>query len=152
MKRNLTQTGKILQILDKSFGLTFAEVCNRLNESRDATRKSLHYLYKEGRVTRATDADGIVHYNVTDKGREHLKRELSGTDKKPMKEQVPTSKMWKEDTSVIKNSHEAWTTLIAEAEQRGFAKGYIEGAKAMQRAAYEDGRQAVINKLGALLS
>lgn len=63
------------------------------------------------------------------------------------------------DTSVINHSPampftvtEVWSTLVEEAEQRGFAKGYAIGVQEAQRATYTDGRNSVINKLMGLLS
>ncbi len=64
---NKNQT--ILRVLSKSFGLTFAELCNRLNESRENMRKNVNTLHKDGRIARATDSDGIPRYSITNKGR-----------------------------------------------------------------------------------
>jgi DNA-binding MarR family transcriptional regulator len=144
MKRKLTNCGRILQTLDRSFGLTRAELANRLGESRDSIRKTLHVMLKDERIARVIGDDGVEIYNITEAGKAALTKELARSS---LEEPMP--KVWKENTSVIKP---AWETLIVEAEQRGFAKGYTEGAKAMQRAAYEDGRQAVVNKLLGLLS
>ena len=147
MKRKLTNCGKILQTLDRSFGLTRAELANRLGESRDTIRKTLHAMLKDERIARVIGDDGVEVYNITETGKAALTKEIAQAG---LEEPMP--KVWKEDTSVIKNSHTAWETLVAEAEQRGFAKGYAEGTKAVQRAAYEDGRQAVVRKLAELLA
>lgn len=146
MKRKLTNCGRILQTLDRSFGLTRAELANRLGESRDTIRKTLHVMLKDERIARVIGDDGVEVYNITKTGQVALAKE---TVRASLDEPMP--KVWKEETSVIKNSHGAWETLVAEAEQRGFAKGYAEGTKTIQRAAYEDGRQAVVRKLAELL-
>ena len=154
MKRKLTNTGKILQTLERSFGLTRAELANRLGESRDTIRKTLHVMLKDERITRFIGDDGIEIYNITETGKVALAKEMIRASL-----EEPKPKVWKEVTSVIKplddapkTKQPAWETLVAEAEQRGFAKGYAEGTKAIQRAAYEDGRQAVVRKLAELLS
>ena len=149
MKRKLTNCGKILQTLDRSFGLTRAELANRLGESRDTIRKTLHVMLKDERIARVIGDDGVEIYNITETGKAALVKEMIRAS---LEEPMP--KVWKEETSVIKpldKSHDAWITLLAETEQRGFAKGYAEGTKAIQRAAYEDGRRAVVRKLVELL-
>lgn len=144
MKRKLTNCGRILQTLDRSFGLTRAELANRLGESRDTIRKTLHVMLKDERIARVIGDDGVEIYNITEAGKAVLTKELARAS---LEEPMP--KVWKEETSVIKP---AWETLVAEAEQRGFAKGYAEGTKAIQKAAYEDGRRAVVRKLAELLT
>lgn len=67
----MNKNQSILRLLDKS-GLTFAELCARLNESRENVRKTMTALHKDGRVSRTSDVDGIVHYTITDKGRAML--------------------------------------------------------------------------------
>ena len=146
MKRKLTNTGKILQTLDRSFGLTRAELANRLGESRDTIRKTLHYLLKDERIARVIGDDGVEVYNITETGKAALTKEIAQAG---LEEPMP--KVWKEETSVIKNSHGAWETLVAEAEQRGFAQGYATGVQEAQRAAYELGKEAVISKLVGVL-
>lgn len=149
MKRNLTNTGKILQTLDRSFGLTRAELANRLGESRDTIRKTLHVMLKDGRIARVIGDDGVEIYNITDAGKAALTKELARASLSE-----PAPKVWKEDTSVIKpvistpqRSHDAWETLVAEAEQRGFAKGYAEGIKTSQAQAYQDAKLDIVKKL-----
>lgn len=68
----MSKNQKILRALDRSFGLSFAELCGRLNESRENLRKNMNALHKDGRVARAVDEDGIVHYNITSKGKSSL--------------------------------------------------------------------------------
>ena len=144
MKRKLTNCGRILLTLDRSFGLTRAELANRLGESRDTIRKTLHAMLKDERIARVIGDDGVEIYNITETGKVALAKEMIRAS---LEEPMP--KVWKEETSVIKS---AWETLVAEAEQRGFAKGYAEGTKTIQRAAYEEGRQAVVRKLTELLA
>ena len=143
MKRKLTNCGKILQTLDRSFGLTRAELANRLGESRDTIRKTLHVMLKDERIARVIGDDGVEIYNITETGKAVLTKELARTS---LEEPMP--KVWKEDTSVIKP---AWETLVAEAEQRGFAQGYATGVQEAQRAAYELGKESVISKLVGVL-
>lgn len=170
MKRNLTNTGKILQTLDRSFGLTRAELANRLGESRDTIRKTLHVMLKDGRIARVIGDDGVEIYNITDAGKTALTKELARA-----RLSEPAPKVWKEDTSVIKLSsltveeaieskmsgeelsefvyqlnkpkNNAWATLVEEAEQRGFAKGYAEGIKTSQAQAYQDAKLDIVKKL-----
>jgi len=149
MKRNLTNTGKILQTLDRSFGLTRAELANRLGESRDTIRKTLHVMLKDGRIARVIGDDGVEIYNITDVGKAALTKELARASLSE-----PAPKVWKEDTSIIKpiisapqKSHDAWATLVEEAEQRGFAKGYAEGIKTSQAQAYQDAKLDIVKKL-----
>ena len=70
-----TQAGKILAIIDKSFGLTAGGICSSSDESRDAIRKALHYLVKEGRVSAKTDPNGITFYKITPAGQAWLSGE-----------------------------------------------------------------------------
>jgi flagellar biosynthesis/type III secretory pathway protein FliH len=108
----------------------------------------MHYLYKEGRVNRAMDANGIQHYNITEKGKQHLAKELKGGTSviKPLPAPKETIQPRANKTT------EAWSNLVEEAEQRGFAKGYEQGVQAAQRAAYEQGKSSVIRKLTEFLS
>lgn len=134
MKRKLTNTGRILDVLNKSFGLTRAELAIRLGESRDTIRKTLHAMLKDERIARVIGDDGVEIYNITDAGKDRLARELAGM------------------TSVIKPPIETehdWA--VEEAEQRGFAKGYATGVQEAQRAAYELGKSSVISKLTEIL-
>jgi predicted transcriptional regulator len=143
MKRKLTNCGRILQTLDRSFGLTRAELANRLGESRDTIRKTLHVMLKDERIARVIGDDGVEVYNITKTGQVALAKEMIRAS---LEEPMP--KVWKEDTSVIKP---AWETLVAEAEQRGFAQGYATGVQEAQRAAYELGKESVISKLVGVL-
>ena len=156
----MSQVDTVLKALDRAYcGLTFAEITNKVNDTKEAVRKTMFYLHKEGRVVRAQDRDGIVHYNITKQGQEWL--EKKGT---VIKEEVPVIQITDEEAaeaisdliyqqSCKKNETKpAWEILVTEAEQRGFARGYAEGAKASQRQAFEDGKEAVINKLRSLLS
>lgn len=142
-------TAAALRILDGAYGsLTFGEIAGKINDTKAAIQKALHYLYKEGRVSRAQDADGIVHYNITEKGKARLNGEAE-PELKTLKDVVQ-----KENTSVIKPSYtEAkpsttpWAQLVEEAEQRGFAQGYAEGVKTAQVQAYQDAKLDIVKRL-----
>ena len=155
MANKLGQTGLILRTLGTAYSsLTFGEICTKLNESKDSIRKALHYLHKEGRIARANDSNGITHYNLTEKGKAWVDSNIGETS---------SSQAEVENTSVIKASvkpvwkesipkKEPWEQLVAEAEQRGFAKGYAAASETYQRQAYEEGKASVVKKLAELLT
>ena len=170
------QTVMILRMLEKSYsGLTFGEICTKINDSKDAIRKTLHYLHKDGRVARATDANGIVHYNITEKGKERVAQVVEITSvikpSPPVTLEESEKRMdvalyldeavgeetaqkvmdglWKKST---KSNRDGWHHIVEEAEQRAFAKGYSLGVQEAQRSAYAEGRQSVLQKLAVLLS
>lgn len=151
--KSATQTGKILLAIDKSFGLSFAGVCTRTGEPRDVVRKALHYLHKEGRVSRKTDDNGIVTYKTTPQGQAWLKGESTSVIKPsvaPKAQEIPPVEKTEWKPSASRN--EAWAHLIEEAEQRGFAKGYSVGVQEAQRAAYEQGKAHAARKLVELIT
>ena len=76
MKRKLTNCGRILLTLDRSFGLTRAELANRLGESRDTIRKTLHAMLKDERIARVIGDDGVEIYNITETGKVALAKEM----------------------------------------------------------------------------
>lgn len=156
MKRKLTNTGRILDVLNKSFGLTRAELANRLGESRDTIRKTLHAMLKDERIARVIGDDGVEIYNITDAGKARLTREVEGMTSvinSPFTvEEAIESKMSGEELSefvyqISKPKNSAWATLVEEAEQRGFAKGYAEGIKTSQAQAYQDAKLDIVKKL-----
>ena len=156
MKRKLTNTGRILDVLNKSFGLTRAELANRLGESRDTIRKTLHAMLKDERIARVIGDDGVEIYNITDAGKARLTREVEGMTSvinSPITvEEAIESKMSGEELSEFvyqlnKPKNNAWATLVEEAEQRGFAKGYAEGIKTSQAQAYQDAKLDIVKKL-----
>jgi len=160
MKRKLTNTGRILDVLNKSFGLTRAELANRLGESRDTIRKTLHAMLKDERIARVIGDDGVEIYNITDAGKDRLAKEMAGMTSvinSPFTvEEAIESKMSGEELAdfmykVNRPKGGAWATLVEEAEQRGFAKGYATGVQEAQRAAYELGKSSVISKLTEIL-
>ena len=121
-------------------------------------------------MTRAMDNDGIQHYNLTDKGKEYLAKEIAQTKGKKTYVIKPLPKLGYTIQEVTGESekkiseaayaistrnnktNDAWASLVEEAEQRGFAKGYTAGVQEAQRAAYEQGRSSVVRKLTELLS
>ena len=163
MKRPLTNTGKILQTLDRSFGLTRAELANRLGESRETIRKTLHVMLKDERITRFIGEDGIEIYNITETGKVALNKEMARVKEETSVIKAPftveeaiESKLSGEELAdfmykLNRPKGGAWETLVEEAEQRGFAKGYATGVQEAQRAAYELGKSSVISKLTEIL-
>ena len=156
MKRKLTNTGRILDVLNKSFGLTRAELANRLGESRDTIRKTLHAMLKDERIARVIGDDGVEIYNITDAGKARLTREVEGMtsviNSSFTVEEAIESKMSGEELSEFvyqlnEPKNNAWATLVEEAEQRGFAKGYAEGIKTSQAQAYQDAKLDIVKKL-----
>lgn len=163
--RKLTNTGKTLQTLANSFGLSRAELASRLGESRDTIRKTTTAMCKDGRVARVVGDDGVDIYNITEIGKESLAKELarstgemsSGFRKLDisMDEMGFTQEQIDNLTNKLlyaRPKQHAWGVLVEEAEQRGFAKGYATGVQEAQRAAYELGKDAVLKKLTAVLS
>ena len=164
----MSQVDTVLKALDRAYcGLTFAEITNKVNDTKEAVRKTMFYLHKEGRVVRAQDRDGIVHYNITKQGQEWL--EKKGTVIKGEKPEVAVETIPDEQVAVASDiaseavksapygeAIEKYLSRGKEANQLayndGFIAGYAEGNKASQRRAFEDGKEAVINKLRALLS
>lgn len=163
--RKLTNTGKTLQTLDNSFGLSRAELASRLGESRDTIRKTLNAMLKDGRVARVVGDDGIDIYNVTELGKESLAKELARTTgemSSPFRQLdisieemgIPKERidLFMDKMMYARPKQHPWGALVEEAEQRGFAKGYATGVQEAQRAAYELGKDAVLKKLTAVLS
>ena len=63
----------VLRLLDGRHGsMTFAEVMAKVNDTRSAVQKTLYYLYKERRISRVQDNNGIMHYNITPHGKHWL--------------------------------------------------------------------------------
>jgi len=149
MKRKLTNTGRILDVLNKSFGLTRAELANRLGESRDTIRKTLHAMLKDERIARVIGDDGVEIYNITDAGKARLTREVEGMTSvikpyKPVYAPIPDEVLQQDCDHAI---NKAWSHMVEEAEQRGFAKGYAEGIKTSQAQAYQDAKLDIVKKL-----
>lgn len=159
MTQKSGQVANILKLLDRSYGgLTFAEIANRINDTRPALQKALHYLYKEGRVNRAQDNDGIVHYSITEKGKAKLKGDTSVINLSSFTvEEAIESKMTGEELAdfvykINKPKNSPWATLVEEAEQRGFAQGYAEGVKTSQAQAYQDAKLDIVRRLVGIVS
>jgi DNA-binding MarR family transcriptional regulator len=163
--QKLTNTGKTLQTLDNSFGLSRAELASRLGESRDTIRKTTTAMCKDGRVARVVGDDGIDIYNITEIGKESLAKELArstGEMSSPFKQlDISMDEMGFTQEQIdnftnklmyARPKQHAWGVLVEEAEQRGFSKGYAIGVQEAQRAAYELGKDAVLKKLTAVLS
>ena len=159
----MSQVDNVLKALDRAYcGLTFAEITNKVNDTKEAVRKTMFYLHKEGRVVRAQDRDGIVHYNITKQGQEWL--EKKGSRPEVAVETIPDEQVAVASdiaSEAVKSAPygeaiEKYLSRGKEANQLayndGFIAGYAEGSKASQRRAFEDGKEAVINKLRALLS
>ena len=145
----MSQVDTVLKALDRAYcGLTFAEITNKVNDTKEAVRKTMFYLHKEGRVVRAQDRDGIVHYNITKQGQEWL--EKKGSRPEVAVETIPDEQV--AVASDIASAAVKKTDANQLAYNDGFIAGYAEGNKASQRRAFEDGKEAVINKLRALLS
>lgn len=84
----------IMRILDRAHGsLTFGEIVHKVNDSRTSVQKTLSYLYKERRISRVQDSDGIMHYNITPHGKQWLTKAddlRNGSGEKTIKYEPPT--------------------------------------------------------------
>ena len=119
---------------------TRREIIRGTGLSAPQVRKATNDLVHKGKLSVAYDKQGVATYTT---------KKMAVVAPKTIS--VVSKAVWKEDNQP-KPTTTAWTTMVEEAEQRGFAKGYAEGVKSSQRQAYADGKEAVIKKLAELLS
>ena len=119
---------------------TRSEIIKGTGLSAPQVRKATNDMVNKGKLSVDYDNHGIATYST--------KKMAKVT---PKIVQVTQRPAWKED-NLQKPATAAWATAVEEAEQRGFAKGYAEGAKSSQRQAYEEGKASVISKLMGLLA
>lgn len=137
----------IAYINSRALPVTRQEIVKGTKLRNDQVRKATNDMLKKGKLETEVDAMGVTYYKVSSgKATAQVEREwptLTSSNAElhdKLRDHKPTK------------TTKAWDTLVQEAEQRGFAQGYTEGVKLSQRHAYEDGKRAVIEKLGALLS
>jgi predicted transcriptional regulator/ribosomal protein L17 len=108
----------VLRLLDGRHGsMTFAEVMGKVNDTRTAVQKTLSYLYKEHRISRVQDNDGIMSYNITPHGKQWLTKadeQRNGSGEKKIKYEPPTLR-GKKITSVWMDEAAAVEAAMAEA-------------------------------------
>ena len=77
----------VMRLLDGRHGsMTFAEIMAKVNDTRSAVQKTLYYLYKEHRISRVQDRDGIMSYNITPHGKQWLAKandQRNGSGERP---------------------------------------------------------------------
>lgn len=176
MKGSLTW--RVANAIDKSFaGLSFGELSNKMQEPRVALQKALSNLYAHGRINRAQDDNGIVHYSMTVAGSEWVKksagrlhngRKVSEASPAPtvivdevlnlepakvadVVYEVSKGRTGFKEDNTPRPATQAWDHLVREAEERGFARGYVAGCRTHQRAAFDEGKRSVVRKLEVLL-
>lgn len=88
-----SQPELIMRMLDRAHGsLTFGEIAAKINDTRSAIQKSLSYLYKERRISRVQDNDGIMHFNLTPHGKQWLAKaddQRNGSGERKIKYEQP---------------------------------------------------------------
>lgn len=148
-------------VKSRTLSVTRQEIIKGTGLAQDQVRKATNQLVAKGRLTTETDDLGVTRYLMVNENAESKKKAwpsvtlISDNTELYDKLQDSTIKVkdrpntpWREVTT----HPTAWNSLVAEAEQRGFAKGYTKGLQEAQREAYEDGKRAVITKLEALLA
>lgn len=140
MTEKVSNTTLILQyVASRALPVSRGEIVSGTGLRLDQVRKATNEMVKLGKLNLETDEVGVPRYKAV----------------APVKVPAPANQeerpAWKINNDPTASSRN-WISLIEEAEQRGFAKGYAEGAKASQRQAFADGKEAVINRLRNLLS
>lgn len=137
-------------VKNRSLPVTRQEIISGTMLSKDQVRKATNDLVLRGRLATELDEMGVTRYLSPEENMKQAEAlivmdELEGVSKEAIDAVVASiHKPRKVD--------QAWGTLVEEAEERGFAKGYAVGVQEAQRAAYELGKRAVLNKLESLLS
>lgn len=128
-------------VKSRALPVTRQEIIKGTMLSKDQVRKATNDLTNKGRLATEIDELGVTRYMTPEANMKQIQAEIS------------EETFEKVSASVFKNkSVDVWSNHVVEAEERGFAKGYALGVQEAQRAAYELGKNAVISKLGALLS
>lgn len=164
-------------VKSRSLPVTRQEIISGTMLSKDQVRKATNDLVNKGRLATELDELGVTRYmspeaNLKIAEATIVLDELEGVSKETVAEVVDSlskprggANPW--DTTItvegkpefldkLMNSKPAktvgaWGTLVEEAEERGFAKGYAVGVQEAQRAAYELGKESVISKLTGIL-
>ena len=140
MTEKVNNSTLILQyVASRALPVSRSEIVSGTSLRLDQVRKSTNEMVRVGKLSLETDELGVPRY----KAKTQVKVPAPANQ-----EERPAWKINNDPTASSRN----WISLVEEAEQRGFAKGYEEGAKASQRQAFEDGKEAVIDRLRALLS
>lgn len=133
-----SRRARILSALDDApMPLTRVEIEKRVPDySKEQVRKCLNGLVYEKKIHTTIDKLGVTYYERS------LPEELVEV----VTSNINTGKF------TAANPSPAWDTLIQEAEERGFARGYAAGAQSAQREAFEAGKRAFFKKMEAMLS
>lgn len=133
-------------VKSRTLSVTRQEIIKGTGLAADQVRKATNQLVAKGSLATELDNVGVTYYMTPEANMKKVRQEppVLVSNNAELYDQI-------KDYKPTKTEH-AWDTLVEEAEQRGFAKGYAVGIQEAQRAAYADGKKAVINKLEALLS
>lgn len=142
----------VLRMLDGRHGsMTFAEIMAKVNDTRSAVQKTLYYLYKEHRISRVQDRDGIMSYNITPHGKQWLAKaddQRNGSGERKIKYEPPKDVVIDEVTDIsmaeasdlayelsrgktvdVTEAHAKDTQTIVDDCMNASIKGMIQGAE-----------------------
>jgi hypothetical protein len=143
----VSPTTTILEyVASRSLPVTRQEIINGTGLRQDQVRKATNEAVLRGRLATELDEMGVTYYMTPEHNEEKITKEWPTlvSDNTEMLDKLKTHRPNKPES--------AWGSIVEEAEQRGFAKGYAIGVQEAQRAAYELGKSSVISKLTAVLS
>ena len=129
-------------VKSRALPVTRQEIIKGTMLSKDQVRKATNDLTNKGRLATEIDEMGVTRYMTPEVNMEQIEAEMAKSTYEWV--MAPLHKLGKVD--------QARGTLVEEAEERGFAKGYALGVQEAQRAAFYDGKRSVLTKLEALLS
>lgn len=164
-------------VKSRSLPVTRQEIISGTMLSKDQVRKATNEMVLRGKLATEMDDMGVTRYmtpaeNMRQIAEAGFTLDEVGVSKETVAEVVeslskPRGGAIPWDTTItvegkpefldkLMNSKPsktvgAWGTLVEEAEERGFAKGYAVGVQEAQRAAYELGKESVISKLTGIL-
>lgn len=136
-------------VKNRALPVTRQEIISGTDLSKDQVRKATNEMVLRGRLATEMDAMGVTRYLTPEANLKVAEASFTLDEVGVSKETI-----YKVASSIHKptKTESAWDTLVGEAEQRGFAKGYSVGVQEVHRAAYNQGKSDVIRRLTELLS
>lgn len=136
-------------IKSRSLPVTRQEIVSGTMLSKDQVRKATNEMVLRGRLATEMDDMGVTRYMSPEENMRQIAEAGFTLDELG----VSPETVYKVTSSIHKptKTESAWGTIVEEAEERGFAKGYAVGVQEAQRAAYELGKESVISKLTGIL-
>ena len=117
-------------VKSRALPVTRQEIITGTMLNKDQVRKATNEMVLRGKLVTELDEMGVMYYSIP-----------PTTTPEPF---IPTVKKRPVD--------QAWDTLVQEAEQRGFAKGYEAGIQTAQTQAYKDAKLDIIRRLVGVVS